>query len=100
MMTVTVGLAFLAGLVSFLSPCVFSLVPVYVGYLGGRTLNALSDAHEVNQWETFRHGVAFVFGFSVVFVVLGVAVSSLGKWPRARTARRSFESSASMALVV
>ena len=33
---VTIGLAFLAGLASFLSPCVFSLVPAYIGYLGGR----------------------------------------------------------------
>lgn len=78
MMTVTVGLAFLAGLASFFSPCVFSLVPAYVGYLGGRTLNALSGAQEVSRWETFRHGVAFVFGFSVVFVVLGAAVSAAG----------------------
>ena len=35
---VTVGLAFLAGLASFLSPCVFSLVPAYIGYLGGRAV--------------------------------------------------------------
>ena len=51
-MTVTVGLAFLAGLASFLSPCVFSLVPAYVGYLSGRAV-AGSDAVESNRWETF-----------------------------------------------
>jgi cytochrome c-type biogenesis protein len=73
---VTLGLAFLAGLASFLSPCVFSLVPAYVGYLGGR---AASDERGVtNRWITFTHGLAFVLGFSVVFVILGAAVSVAG----------------------
>lgn len=73
---VTVGWAFLAGLASFLSPCVFSLVPAYVGYLGGRA--AGGEATESNRWVTFSHGLAFVLGFSVVFVTLGVAASALG----------------------
>jgi cytochrome c-type biogenesis protein len=73
---VTVGWAFLAGLASFLSPCVFSLVPAYVGYLGGRA--AGGEAAESNRWVTFSHGLAFVLGFSVVFVTLGVAASALG----------------------
>ena len=73
---ITVGLAFLAGLASFLSPCVFSLVPAYVGYLGGRA--AGGEATASNRLVTFTHGLAFVLGFSVVFVVLGVAVSVAG----------------------
>lgn len=73
---VTVGLAFLAGLASFLSPCVFSLVPAYIGYLGGRA--AGGEATENNRFITFTHGLAFVLGFSVVFITLGVATSSLG----------------------
>src|SRR5512146_2361789 len=72
---ITVGLAFLAGLASFLSPCVFSLVPAYVGYLGGRAVGG--EGHS-NRWVTFSHGVAFVLGFSVVFVLLGVAASFAG----------------------
>lgn len=72
---ITVWLAFLAGLASFLSPCVFSLVPAYVGYLGGR---AASAGEGVNRWLTFSHGAAFVLGFSVVFVLLGVAASFAG----------------------
>jgi cytochrome c-type biogenesis protein len=71
------GLAFLAGLASFLSPCVFSLVPAYIGYLGGRTV-ASAQAERPNRWVTFSHGLAFVLGFSVVFVFLGVAASALG----------------------
>jgi cytochrome c-type biogenesis protein len=72
---ITIGLAFLAGLASFLSPCVFSLVPAYVGYLGGRAVGG--EGHS-NRWVTFSHGVAFVLGFSVVFVLLGVAASFAG----------------------
>ena len=72
--SVSIGLAFLAGLASFLSPCVFSLVPAYIGYLGGRT--AGGDAR--NRWTTLLHGLAFVLGFSIVFILLGVATSLLG----------------------
>jgi cytochrome c-type biogenesis protein len=74
---ITIGLAFLAGLASFLSPCVFSLVPAYVGYLGGRAVGG--EATESNRFITFTHGLAFVLGFSVVFVTLGVASASLGR---------------------
>ncbi len=73
---ITVGLAFLAGLASFLSPCVFSLVPAYIGYLSGR---AAGGGGETNRWVTFTHGLAFVLGFSVIFIVLGVAASLAGR---------------------
>lgn len=73
---ITIGLAFLAGLASFLSPCVFSLVPAYVGYLGGRAAGGENTAS--GRFVTFSHGLAFVLGFSVVFIVLGVAVSAAG----------------------
>ncbi len=73
----TLGLAFVAGLFSFFSPCVFSLVPAYIGYLGGRSA-AQAQGEEPGKWTTFSHGVAFVLGFSVVFVLLGVAASALG----------------------
>ncbi|MCH7589127.1 MAG: cytochrome c biogenesis protein CcdA [Chloroflexi bacterium] len=74
---VTVGLAFLAGLASFLSPCVLALVPAYVGYLGGRTINSSGEVI-TTRWVTFSHGVAFVLGFSIVFVILGAAASLIG----------------------
>lgn len=75
---ITLGLAFLAGLASFLSPCVFSLVPAYIGYLGGRAAGGATEGPGSDRLITFTHGVAFVLGFSVVFVVLGVAVSAAG----------------------
>lgn len=74
---ITMGLAFLAGLASFLSPCVFSLVPAYVSYLGGRSA-ASAQGGVSNKWVTFSHGLAFVLGFSMVFILLGVAASALG----------------------
>jgi cytochrome c-type biogenesis protein len=74
---VTLGLAFLAGLASFLSPCVFSLVPAYIGYLGGRAAGGEATAN--NRFITFTHGLAFVLGFSLVFITLGVASSAFGR---------------------
>lgn len=71
------GLAFLAGLASFLSPCVFSLVPAYVGYLGGRA--AGGEATDNNRFVTFTHGLAFVLGFSLIFITLGAASSAFGR---------------------
>ena len=74
---VTIGLAFLAGLASFLSPCVFSLVPAYIGYLGGRAVGG--EATESNRFITFTHGLAFVLGFSMIFIILGVATAAFGR---------------------
>ncbi len=78
-MNISVGLAFLAGLASFLSPCVFSLVPAYIGYLSGRTFASTEGSLKVDKRLTaFLHGLMFVLGFSVVFVTLGLAASALG----------------------
>jgi cytochrome c-type biogenesis protein len=77
-MEVTLPLAFLAGLASFLSPCVFSLVPAYIGYLSGRAVALTPGGKINNRLESFTHGLAFVLGFSIVFILLGVAASALG----------------------
>ncbi|MEA3440277.1 MAG: cytochrome c biogenesis protein CcdA [Chloroflexota bacterium] len=74
---VSVWLAFIAGIASFLSPCVFALVPAYIGYLGGRSA-ASGATGRAKTWVTFSHGLAFVLGFSLVFISLGVATSALG----------------------
>lgn len=71
------GLALVAGLVSFLSPCVLSLVPVYLGYLGSRAVTP-GGAAVASRWDTFSHGLAFVLGFSAVFVALGMTATAIG----------------------
>jgi cytochrome c-type biogenesis protein len=77
-LTISLGLAFVAGLASFLSPCVFSLVPAYIGYLGGRTLTAADQPYIENRWSTLSHGMAFVLGFSLIFIGLGLTASLIG----------------------
>lgn len=76
---VPLGLAFLAGLASFFSPCVFSLVPAYIGYISGRTIAQLKDQKAADRIGTFFHGLAFVMGFSFVFISLGLAFSALSQ---------------------
>jgi len=74
---VSVGLAFLAGLASFLSPCVLSLVPAYVGYLGSRAITTEGAVARTRR-ATMTHGLFFVLGFSLIFVALGALAGSLG----------------------
>jgi cytochrome c-type biogenesis protein len=73
---VTVGIAFLAGLASFLSPCVLSLVPAYISYLSGRAAGTPGD--ERKRWTTFLHGLAFVLGFSFVFILFNIIAAAIG----------------------
>jgi len=77
--TISLGLAFLAGLVSFLSPCVFPIVPSYVGYVTGMTLDELRDGSSVRaRRQAAVHSALFVLGFSLVFVLLGASATALG----------------------
>ncbi len=77
-MTVSIGLAFLAGLASFLSPCVLPLLPAFIGYFGGRTLADNVNPSNSRRLKTLAHGLIFVAGFSLVFIGLGSTFSFLG----------------------
>jgi cytochrome c-type biogenesis protein len=81
---VGIGGAYLAGLASFLSPCVFPLVPGYLSYLAGTAgLEARRDASPSHlRWQVALHAVSFVLGFSLIFVALGATASSLGDFLR------------------
>ncbi|MCY4525972.1 MAG: redoxin domain-containing protein [Anaerolineaceae bacterium] len=78
----TLWLAFIAGLVSFISPCVLPLVPAYVGYMGGRLTSSVSNVAlaggpvvgigTAQRFFTFAHSLFFVAGFSMVFVSIGL----------------------------
>jgi len=73
-------LAFTAGLLSFLSPCVLPLVPSYLTFVTGMSLEDLQEG--VNRRATFIHSLLFVLGFSSIFVLLGAAASFLGQFFR------------------
>ena len=67
--------AFMAGVISFLSPCVLPLVPAYIAHLTGVTTAADAPA---GRRETMSHALAFVLGFGVVFTVIGASVGLAG----------------------
>ena len=77
------GAAFLAGLASFLSPCMLPLVPIYLAQLVGRN-TAQAKSGEGNHFlsmtrlRLFSHACLFVLGFSLVFIALGATASTLG----------------------
>jgi cytochrome c-type biogenesis protein len=76
---ITAGIAFLAGLVSFVSPCVLPLVPAYLSLLTGESLEDLKgETATAARVATLLHAVAFVLGFSVIFVALGLTASAVG----------------------
>jgi len=82
---VTIFAALFAGLLSFLSPCVLPLVPPYLVYLAGTSLERFADAEPEPQvrWETVGAAALFVAGFSTVFVALGASASVFGSLIRA-----------------
>jgi len=67
-------LAFSAGLLSFLSPCVIPLIPSYFSILGGVGLGSKAEAH--SNTRMIRSAAGFVLGFSAVFITLGIIVSA------------------------
>src|SRR2546427_7773645 len=72
---VSFGLAFAAGLLSFLSPCVLPLIPSYVGFLTGLSLEEL----QARRGTALLHALWFVAGFSLIFLALGATASALGR---------------------
>ncbi len=74
------GLAFLAGAVSFLSPCVLPLVPSYLSLMSGVGASELAVATKVDQRRLLRSTLLFVAGYSAVFTALGAAASTVGSF--------------------
>ncbi len=66
--------ALTGGLVSFLSPCVLPLVPSYIGFLSGMTL----EEADAGRHRAVLHALAFIVGFSLVFIALGAGATALG----------------------
>jgi cytochrome c-type biogenesis protein len=78
-MGVSVFAAFFAGLLSFLSPCVLPLVPGYISMLSGIGVEQLKEG-EAPTGSLLRSAVAFVLGFSIVFITFGASASAVGSF--------------------
>lgn len=77
---VSLPLAFLAGVVSFASPCILPLVPSYIAFVSGMTLDELSHQPGARVRRTATiHALLFAAGFTLVFMTLGAAATSLGQ---------------------
>jgi len=76
--------AYVAGLASFLSPCVFPLVPGYLSYLAGTASEQALRQQDPRQirWRVAAHAIFFVLGFTLVFIALGAVASTLGEFLR------------------
>lgn len=80
-MDLTLAAAFIAGIISFLSPCVLPVVPAYLGQLGAIAVvgfgSGNADAYEpigTRRWRALRAAIAFVLGFGSIFTLLGLTV--------------------------
>ena len=83
MLDVTYMGVFVAGILSFLSPCVLPLVPPYLCYIGGQSIEDMTADGGVNPQmlrRIFLSALLFVFGFSTVFITLGATASVIGEW--------------------
>jgi cytochrome c-type biogenesis protein len=74
-----IATAFLAGLVSFVSPCVLPLVPSYLSFLTGTSLEDLkTDTTAETKRRVLTHALAFIAGFTVIFMAIGLSASAIG----------------------
>ncbi len=72
-------IAFFAGLLSFVSPCILPIVPAYIGYVAGISLKETRDVKGIGK-TTLIHSIFFILGFSIIFVLLGASATLLGSF--------------------
>jgi cytochrome c-type biogenesis protein len=72
--------AFVGGFLSFISPCVLPLIPGYVSFVSGMSLEELRGGAIVTRWQVLPASLAFVAGFSLVFIALGASASVIGEF--------------------
>lgn len=79
-MDMSLGYAFVAGLISFLSPCVLPLIPAYLSFISGVAINELTSEDKTKKvmLKAFFSTIIFVIGFTFVFVSLGASASAIG----------------------
>ncbi len=77
---VSVAAALLAGLLSFVSPCVLPLVPAYISFMTGVSVTGMRTGEEgAGRWQVGLHSLFFVLGFSTVFIALGASATFLSR---------------------
>jgi cytochrome c-type biogenesis protein len=76
---VSFSVAFIAGLASFLSPCVLPLVPIFLAQMVGQSVSQAANTL-ARRMATFLHSLAFVTGFTLAFIALGATASTLGSF--------------------
>ena len=78
---ITYAVAFVAGLLTFLSPCLLPLIPTFIAYITGISFADLKESPNRAKilQKTLVHSLLFILGFSVVFVVLGLTATAVGK---------------------
>ncbi|WP_097028481.1 cytochrome c biogenesis CcdA family protein [Clostridium peptidivorans] len=77
MNNISLILAFSAGLLSFLSPCVLPLVPAYISYITGTSINDFKSKKS-NLYVLYK-SIGFIIGFSIIFIIMGASITSIGK---------------------
>ena len=82
MADVTLAIAALAGLGSFVAPCILPMIPAFLAYISGTTITELSQKNgttvvSINRINVVLNTVFFVLGFSIVFSILGVIINSV-----------------------
>ncbi len=77
MVEVTILIAFVAGLVSFLSPCILPLIPAFLAYLSGTSFDEIKQNKQKARLNIFANTIFFVLGFALVFSLIGVLLNSV-----------------------
>jgi cytochrome c-type biogenesis protein len=78
--TISYPAAFLAGLLSFFSPCILPLIPAYFTFISGFTLDELTGCDNNTRFKVTLSTIAFVWGFSSVFILMGASASYVGSF--------------------
>ncbi len=79
-LNISFAIAFTAGFLSFLSPCVLPLVPSYLSYITGLSLAELTVSDRRARAAAMKHSLTFILGFSTIFIIFGVSATAFGRF--------------------
>lgn len=71
-------ISFLEGIITFISPCLLPMLPIYISYFAGNTSN--SGTEKSDKWKALRNSLGFVLGFTTVFILLGALAGTIGSF--------------------